>query len=113
MDGLDSRLLARFSTQFPNYSQLQECTATHQRKVLQDMLQAAIRAETEKTNIRTIASEALGAGQAFSAQANASQAEKTISHYKSGDDGQQVRQHGQPWPPSLLWVWWTSPVVLS
>jgi len=51
------------------------------------MLQAAIRAETEYTNIRTIASEALGAGQAFSAQVNASQAEKTISQYKSGDDG--------------------------
>jgi hypothetical protein len=51
------------------------------------MLQAAIRAETEYTNIRTIASEALGAGQAFSTQVNASQPEKTISHYKSGDDG--------------------------
>jgi hypothetical protein len=50
------------------------------------MLQAAIHAETEYTNIRTIASEALGAGQAFSTQVNASQAEKTISHYKSGDD---------------------------
>ena len=87
MDGLDSRLLAGFRTHFPNYSQSQERTATHQRKVLQDMLQAAIRAETEYTNIRTIASEALGAGQAFSAQVNASQAEKTISQYKSGDDG--------------------------
>ena len=87
MDGLDSRLLAGFRTHFPNYSQSQERTATHQRKVLQDMLQAAIRAETEYTNIRTIASEALGAGQAFSAQVNASQAEKTISNYKGGDDG--------------------------
>jgi hypothetical protein len=42
MDGLDSRLLAGFRTHFPNYSQLQERTATHQRKILQDMLQAAI-----------------------------------------------------------------------
>ncbi len=41
----------------------------------------------EYTNIRTFASEALGAGPAFSAQVNASQAEKTISNYKSGDDG--------------------------
>jgi len=87
MDCLDSCLLAGFRTHFPNYSQSQERTATHQRKVLQDMLQAAIRAETEYTNIRTIASEALSAGQAFSAQVNASQAKKTISHYKSGDDG--------------------------
>ena len=87
MDGLDSRLLAGFCTHFPNYSQLQERMATHQRKVLQDMLQAAIRAETEYTNIGTIASEALGAGQAFSVQVNVSQAEKTISHFKSGDEG--------------------------
>jgi hypothetical protein len=50
------------------------------------MLQAAIHAKTEYTNIRTIASEAIGAGQAFSTQVNASQAEKTIAHYKSGDD---------------------------
>ncbi len=86
MDGLDSRLLASFRNHFPNYSQSQERTATHQRKVLQEMLQAAIRAETEYINIRTIASEAIGAGQAFSAQVNASQAEKTIAHYKSGDN---------------------------
>ncbi len=86
MDGLDSRLLAGFCTHFPNYSQSQERTATHQRKILQEMLQAAIRAKTEYTNIRTIASEAIGTGQAFSAQVNASQAEKTIAHYKSGDD---------------------------
>jgi hypothetical protein len=50
------------------------------------MLQATILVETEYTNIRTITSEAIGAGQAFSAQVNASQAEKTIAHYKSGDD---------------------------
>ena len=87
MDGLDSRLLAGFRTHFPNYSQSQERTATHQRKVLQDMLQAAIRVEREYTNIRTIASAALGAGQSFSTQVNASQAKKTISHCKSGDGG--------------------------
>jgi len=87
MDGLDSRLLAGFRTHFPKYSQSQERTATHQRKVLQDMLQAAIRAETEYINIRTIAIEALDVDQAFSVQVNASQAEKTISQYKSGDDG--------------------------
>jgi hypothetical protein len=86
MDDLDSRLLTGFRTHFPNYSQSQDRTATHQQKVLQDMLQAAICAKTEYTNIRTIASEALGAGQAFSARVNASQAEKTISQYKSGDD---------------------------
>ncbi len=75
MDGLDPRLLADFRTHFPNYSKSQEHTATHQHKVLQDMLEAAIQAKTEYNNIRTIASEAIGAGQAFSTQVNASQAE--------------------------------------
>ncbi len=86
MDGLDPCLLAGFYTHFLDYSKSQECTATHQHKVLQDMLQAAIRAETEYNNIRTIASEAIGAGQASSAQVNASQAEQTITRYSGGDD---------------------------
>jgi hypothetical protein len=51
------------------------------------MLQAAIHAEMEYTNIRTITSEAIGAGQAFSAQVNPSQAKKTISQYMGGDEG--------------------------
>jgi hypothetical protein len=50
------------------------------------MLQAAIRAKTEYNNIRTIASEAIGAGQAFSTQVNMSQAERTISRNSGGDD---------------------------
>jgi hypothetical protein len=87
MDGLNSCLLAGFCTHFPNYSKLQARTTTHQRKVLQEMLQAAIRAKMEYTNIRTISSEAIGAGQAFSTQVNASQAKKTISQYKGGDEG--------------------------
>jgi hypothetical protein len=85
MDGLDSCLLASFCTQFPNYSKLQ--ARTHQRKILQEMLQAAICAKTEYTNIRTIASEAIGTGKAFSTQVNVTQAEKTISKYKGGDEG--------------------------
>ncbi len=99
MDGLDSRLLTGFRTHFPNYSQSQEHTSTHQRKVLQEMLQAAIRTKTEYTNIRTIASEAIGAGQAFSAQVNASQAEKTIAHYKSGDDTSNKSSSTASHPP--------------
>ncbi len=88
MDGLDSRLLAGFRTYFPDCSKLQECTATHQRKVLQAMLQAALRAETEFNNIRTIASEVYGGGgQAFPAQVNASQCEKTMTCYGGGDEG--------------------------
>jgi hypothetical protein len=87
IDGFDHRLLAGFCTHFPDYSKSQNHAATHQRTVLQDMLQAALRAETEYINIRAIASEASGfGGQAFSAQVNASQAEKTISWF-SDDNG--------------------------
>jgi hypothetical protein len=50
------------------------------------MLQAAILAKTEYNNIKPIANEAIGAGQAFSAQVNASQAERTIIRYSGGDD---------------------------
>ncbi len=59
----------------------------HSRKVLQEMLQAALCTKTEYNNIRAIASEASGfGGQAFTAQVNASQAEKTITRY-SNDNG--------------------------
>jgi hypothetical protein len=87
MDGLDSCLLAGFRTHFPNYSKLQVRTITHQCEILQVMLQAAIHVKMEYTNIRTIASEAIGTGQAFSTQVNASQAKKIISQYKGGDEG--------------------------
>jgi hypothetical protein len=77
------------------------------------MLHATLRAKTEYNNIRAIASEASGlGGQAFPAQVNASQAEKTISKYtnkngsmKSG--GSSKGPHccfgcGRPHPLSLL-----------
>ncbi len=47
IDGLDDRLMPGFCTHFPNYSNSQDRAATHQRTVLQEMLQAALRAETE------------------------------------------------------------------
>jgi hypothetical protein len=87
IDGLDHCLKAGFRTHFPDYSKSQDCAATHQRKALQEMLQAALRAKTEYINIRAIASEASGfGGQVFTAQVNASQAEKTITRY-SNDNG--------------------------
>ena len=74
INGLDNCLMPSFWTHFPNYSNSQVHAATHQRTVLQEMLQAALRDETEYNNIRAIASEASGlGGQAFSAQVNASQ----------------------------------------
>ncbi len=87
MDGLDSCLLAGFCTHFHDFGKLQAQTATHQRQVFHEMLQATIHAKMEYTNIRTIASEAIGIGQAVSTQVNASQAEKTVSKYKSRDEG--------------------------
>jgi hypothetical protein len=99
MDGLDSCLLAGFRTHFSDYSKLQAQTATHQCKVFQEMLQATICVEMEYTNYRTIASEAIGTGQAFSTTVNASQAEKTIRKYKSRDEGSNksgsTASHGQ------------------
>jgi hypothetical protein len=87
MNDLDSCLLAGFCTYFPDYSKLQERTATHQHKVLQARLQAALCAETEFNNIRTIASEVYGGGgQAFPAQVNASQCKKTMTCYGGGDE---------------------------
>jgi hypothetical protein len=78
MDGLDSLLLTGFRTYFLDYSKSQERTATHQRKVLQAMLQAALCTETELNNIRTIASEVYGGGgQVFLTQVNVSQCKKT------------------------------------
>ena len=78
------------------------------------MLQAALRVETEENNnIRDIASEASGlGGQAFSAQVDISQAEKTISKYsdntssiKSGGSSKGPLcccGYGGPLPFSLL-----------
>jgi hypothetical protein len=60
IDGLDSLLITGFCSHFPNYRVLQALTATHQRKTLEAMMQAAVKAKTEFTNIRTIASEAMG-----------------------------------------------------
>jgi hypothetical protein len=113
IDSLDDRLMPGFCTHFPNYSNSQDRAATHQRTVLQKMLQAALHAKTEYNNIRAIASETSGlGGQAFSAQANTSQAEKAISKC-SDDNGSnksgglfkgQLRCHGcdGPHPWSLL-----------
>jgi hypothetical protein len=116
IDGLDHRLPAGFCTHFPDYSKSQDCAAMHQRKLLQEMLQAALHAETEYNNFRAIALEASGFdGQAFTAQVNASQAEKTITRYsnnngsnKSGRSGSTLKGPlccfgcGGPHPWSLL-----------
>jgi hypothetical protein len=87
INGLDHCLTASFRTHFPDYSKSQDCAAMHQRKVLQEMLQAVLRAKMEYNNIKAIALEASGfSGQTFTTQVNASQAERTISCF-SNDNG--------------------------
>ncbi len=89
IDGLDSWLIPGFCSHFPNYSILQALTATHQCKTLEAMMQAAVKAKTEYTNIRTIGSEAMGGtpGRAFQAQVCVSQAKRTLTQYGTGDEG--------------------------
>jgi hypothetical protein len=61
----------------------------HQCKILEAMMQAAVKAETKYTNIRTIASKAMSGtpGRAFQAQAHASQVEWTLTQYGTVDEG--------------------------
>jgi hypothetical protein len=89
IDGLDSCLIAGFCSHFSNYSMSQALTATHQCKTLEAMMQAMVKAKTEYTNIRTIASKAMGGtpGQAFQAQVCVSQAERILTQYGTGDEG--------------------------
>jgi hypothetical protein len=85
---LDSSLTPGFQTHFPDFSKSQDRNTIHQRKVLEEMHQAPLRAKSEYNIIRAIASKLNGfGGQAFSAQANTSHAKKTINGYScSGDD---------------------------
>jgi hypothetical protein len=46
IDGLNSNLIAGFCSYFPNCSVLQALTTTHQRKTLEAMMQAAVKAKT-------------------------------------------------------------------
>ncbi len=91
IDGLDSCLIKGFRTHFPNYStsQADSGSCSHlSAHTLEVMMQAAVKAESEYDNIRAIASEAVGRtpGQAFQAKVNASQAERTLTQYGTGDD---------------------------
>jgi hypothetical protein len=87
IDGLDSHLTPGIQTHFPDYSKPQDCNTIHQRKVLEEMHQATLCTKSEYNNIRAIASKVNGfGGQAFSAQANASQAKKTINRYSRISD---------------------------
>ena len=97
IDGLDPRLLTGFRRNYPNHSVVQSLNAAHQRKVLQEMLQAAQIAEDDFLMITRVSREAVGLSQAFHATspsgggqgnpivgAYPSQAEMTMQRYASG-----------------------------
>jgi hypothetical protein len=67
IDGLDPRLLTGFRRNYPNHSVVQSLNAAHQRKVLQEMLQAAQIAEDDFLMITRVSREAVGLSQAFHA----------------------------------------------
>jgi hypothetical protein len=94
IDGLDSRLLTGFRRFFPGYSNVQSLNATHQRKVLQEMLQAAQQAEDDLASVQRVAREAVGLSQAFVSSGSSvastafpSQAEKTLAKYSYQGSG--------------------------
>ncbi len=112
-DGLDPRLLTGFWRYFPAHSIVQLLNATHQRKTLQSMLQAAQQAEDDLHVVQRVAREAVGMSQAFHASTTGgvpiaagafpSQAKKTLTRY-SGDSkspavGNAQRSAGvqRPW----------------
>jgi hypothetical protein len=90
-DGLDPHLRIGFRCYFPQHSIVQLLNATHQRKTLQAMLQAAQQAEDDLHAVQRVAQEAVGLSQAFhasgtgevqpTAPAFPSQAEKTLAGY--------------------------------
>jgi hypothetical protein len=65
IDGLDPHLLTGFRRNFPNHSVVQPLNAAHQRKVLQEMLQAAQIAEDDFLMITWVSREAVGLSQGF------------------------------------------------
>jgi hypothetical protein len=97
IDGLDTRLIQGFCTHFPDYSTSQSLAATHQRNTLEQMMQAAVKAESQYNNVRAIAIEAMGGapGQAFQGKVNASQAERTLTQYGTGRDNYSASTDGR------------------
>jgi hypothetical protein len=93
-DGLGPCLLTGFRRYFPAHTVVQLLNATHQRKMLQSMLQAAQQAEDDLHAVQRIVREAVGMSQAFHASATGgvpiaagafpSQAKKMLTCY-SGD----------------------------
>jgi len=97
IDGLDPRLLTGFRRNFPHHSIVHSLNAAHQRKVLQEMLQAAQIAEDDFLLITRVSREAVGLSQAFLGNSPAgggqvnpvvgaypSQAELTMQRYATG-----------------------------
>jgi hypothetical protein len=86
IEGLNHPLIMGFRWFFPHHSVVQSLNATHQRKILQEMLQAARQAEGDLVSVQRITRKAVGLSQAFvtggtsvGVAAFPSQAEKTLA----------------------------------
>jgi hypothetical protein len=111
MEGLDHRLIMGFRRFFPHHSVIQSLNTTHQRKILQEMLQASQQAEDDLVSVQHVAREAVGLSQAFvtggtsvGVAAFPSQAEKTLAQYSPGgghstDSSSKVPEGGGSWYP--------------
>ena len=114
IDGLDPCLLTGFRRNFQNHSVVQPLSTAHQRKVLQEMLQAAQMAEDNSLMIMRVSHEAVtvSLSQAFLSNlpsgrgssnpivgAYPSQAEYTMRRYAPGSghstDGSASTQNGE------------------
>ncbi len=96
-DCLDPCLFTGFRRFFPDHSVIQSLVSTQQRKILQQMLQAAQQVEDDYSSTQRIACKAIGLPQAFPvgakpggpirAPAFLSQAETTLTRYAQGGGG--------------------------
>ncbi len=123
IEGMDSRLLTGFRRLFLQHSVVQSFNATHQEKVLQEMLQAAQQAEDNLVSVQRIAREAVGLSQAFvsgrlsvGSAAFPSQAEKTLAKYSykgsgASTDGLRASNEWQSGSLAMLWLWRSTSLV--
>jgi hypothetical protein len=111
MEGLNHHLITGFCRFFSHHSIVQSLNSTHQRKILQQMLQAAQQAEDDLVSVQRVARKAVGLSQAFitggtsvGVAAFPSQAEKTLARYSPGgghstDGSSKVPEGGGSWYP--------------
>ena len=107
MEGLNSHFLTRFHCLFAQHHVVQSFNASHQQKVLQQILLAAQQAEDNLVLVKCVAHEVVGLSQAFVSGGSSvalgvylSQAKKTLARYSyqgsgcTSTDGSRVSDGG-------------------